>query len=169
MKPEGVTVRRGTRSDVPFLNRMLYEAAYWRPDRPRSSMEEALKDPHLSRYISGWGRSGDTAVVALDDEGQPIGAAWYRLFTPDEPGYGFVDSSTPEVSMAVMEEHRGRGIGRALLNALIDAATSEGFTALSLSVEQDNRAVALYESIGFNRLRLERNAWTMQLNLTSRA
>lgn len=167
MKPESVTVRRGTSDDVPFLRQMLYEAAYWRADRPRPSMKEALADPHLSRYITRWGRSGDTAVVALDDQGQPIGAAWYRLFTPDEPGYGFIGSSTPEASMAVVDEHRGRGIGRALLISLIDAATSEGFTALSLSVEQDNRAVALYESVGFSRILPEDDAWTMRVNLTA--
>ncbi|MGH2700497.1 MAG: GNAT family N-acetyltransferase [Actinomycetota bacterium] len=166
MKPESVTIRRGTSRDVTFLSQMLYEAAFWRPDRPRSSMNEGLADPHLSRYITRWGRSGDTAVVPLDDRGQPIGAAWYRLFT-DEPGYGFIDSSTPEVSMAVVEEHRGLGIGRALLNSLIPTATSEGFTALSLSVEQDNPAVALFESVGFMSARLENNAWTMWLNLTA--
>ncbi len=130
-------------------------------------MEETLEDSHLSRYITGWGRPGDAAVVALF-ESKPIGAAWHRLFTPNEPGYGFIDSFTPEVSLAVVEEHRGRGAGRALLNALIDAAVSQGFTALSLSVEQDNRAVALYETVGFDRLRLEGNAWTMRLNLTTR-
>ena len=113
-----------------------------------------------------WGRPGDTAVVAVDDQGQPIGAAWYRLFSPNESGYGFVNSSIPELSMAVVDEHRGRGIGRALLKALIGAAASEGFTALSLSVEQDNRAIALYESVGFNRFRLADNAWIMQVDLS---
>ena len=166
MKPRDVTIRRGTASDVPFLRRMLYEAAYWRPDRPPSSVEEALEDSRLSRYIAGWGRPGDTAVVALDDEGQPIGAAWYRLFSPADPGYGFVNSSIPELSMAVVDEHRRHGVGRALIRALIGAAVSEGFTALSLSVEQDNRALALYESVGFDRLRLADNAWTMQVTLS---
>ena len=48
-------------------------------------------------------------------EGSRIGAAGHpagcRLMAADDPGYGFVDASTPEIALAVVSERRGVGIG----------------------------------------------------------
>ncbi len=73
---------------------MLYEAARWNPDWPREPMEEVLAEPMLTRFHQGWGRPGDAGVIAELD-GVPVGAAWYRLFCVEEPGYGFVDKKIP--------------------------------------------------------------------------
>jgi ribosomal protein S18 acetylase RimI-like enzyme len=85
--------------------------------------------------------------------------------TVDDPGYGFVDATTPEVTIGVVPSWRGRGIGRRLLVALLDAACSDGHAALSLSVEEDNDALRLYESVGFRPVERVGNAWTMVINL----
>src|SRR3712207_8949587 len=64
--------------------------------------------PYTTLFRSeGWGRSGDAGVIADDAATGPVGAAWYRLFGADEPGYGFVGEATPEFSVAVLrsEEH----------------------------------------------------------------
>ena len=82
-------------------------------------------------------------LIAIDD-GFPIGAAWYRLFRKDQPGYGFVDEETPELAIAVVPSRRGRGIGEALIEALSERARADGFTALSLSVERGNEALATF-------------------------
>ena len=119
--------------DLPFLRKMMYEAARWNPDWPREPIEEVLADPMLLRYHQGWGRRGDGGVVAEID-GEPVGAAWYRLFEEDKPGYGFVDEKTPELSIAVVPLHRRKGIGEAVLRSCMVQAREEGFQALSLSV-----------------------------------
>ena len=142
-------LRPATRDDLPFLREMLYEAAFWRGDGERPPIDEAFATPQLGRYLDGFGRAGDTGVIAVAEGGEPVGAAWYRRFSPREPGYGFVDGATPELSIAVAPSHRGRGVGRLLLDALIDLAAAHGLPGLSLSVANDNPAKRLYERAGF--------------------
>ncbi len=57
------------------------------------------------------------------------------------------------IGMAVHDRHTGRGVGRALLTALLDMAdTWLGCTRVELIVWADNsRAIALYEDFGFER------------------
>jgi ribosomal protein S18 acetylase RimI-like enzyme len=138
-----MVIRRGGRQDVRFLRDMLHHAYYWRERNPAEGPGPA------ARYVKGWGRPGDTVLIGIDD-GFPVGAAWYRLFSKDEPGYGFVDEETPELAIAVVPNRRGRGIGEALIDALCDRARTDGYHALSLSVERDNPAlIAFYEHHGF--------------------
>jgi len=130
---------------------MLHHAYYWRERVPGSL---------ASRYLRGWGRPGDTAVIALES-GFPVGAAWYRLFRAEEPGYGFVNEETPELAIAVVPSKRGHGIGDELLKSLLAKAVQAGFEQLSLSVEPGNPARQLYERHGFEVVIEGPEAWTM--------
>ena len=115
-------IRRGGPHDVPFLRDMLHHAYYWRENAPE------MEDLPVSRYVLGWGRRGDASVVAIEDA-WPVGAAWYRLFTEDEPGYGFVDEETPEFADRRRPQQTG---ARARLQAAEGAderARDEGFDA----------------------------------------
>jgi ribosomal protein S18 acetylase RimI-like enzyme len=158
-------IRRARASDLPFLAEMGRDAAYWRPDKAKPSPEAALADQHLGRYLAGWGRNGDAGIVALDAADRPIGAAWYRLFSRDQPGYGFVAEWIPELSIAVRPEHRGAGVGTRLLRRLVELAREQGYAALSLSVERDNPAVSLYERLGFVSVGTDDGGATMRLDL----
>jgi len=141
-----MVIRRGGRQDVRFLRDMLHHAYYWRERNPGDGPGPA------ARYVKGWGRPGDTVLIAVDD-GFPVGAAWYRLFRRDLPGYGFVDEETPELAIAVVPSRRGRGIGEALLEALCERAREDGYDTLSLSVERENPALcSFYEAHGFTRI-----------------
>jgi len=73
-------------------------------------------------------------------------------FGPAEPGFGVVSASIPEDTLAVERAARGRGVGTALLTALVSRARRSTYVALSLSVEDGNRAAALYERVGFVRV-----------------
>lgn len=123
---------------MPFLKKMLYEAAYWRPNGPRPPFEKALSCPELNKILDGWGREGDTAVIAATRIGVYVGAAWYRYWTMESHSYGFVDEETPELGLAVRREFRGRGYGTRLLQELIQQARASKAKAISLSVEPDN-------------------------------
>jgi GNAT superfamily N-acetyltransferase len=161
-----VRVRRAFASDLPVLAEMGWYAANWRPGAaPLPAEDVLLAEDRLGRYLVGWGRPGDAGVVADDERAGPIGAAWYRLFPREEPGYGFVSEAIPELSIGVRPAFRGGGVGTALLTALVRLAREDGYRALSLSVEPDNRARSLYERTGFRRVGSDAGAWTMRLDL----
>ena len=159
-----MNIRPVAAGDVEFLKTMLYEAARWNPDWPAQPIEEVLAEPILIRYYDGFGREGDGGVVA-ELEQQPVGAAWYRRFPADAPGYGFVDEKVPEVSIAVVPLHRRKGIGHTLLRACMVQAREEGFQALSLSVAVHNRSRMMYQRAGFEKVVEEGDHWTMVANL----
>ena len=118
------------------------------------NVEVVLSNPKLARYIEDFGRDGDTAVVAEDDETRAtVGVAWARFWTRDNCGFGFVDEATPELAVAVEEEFRGRGIGARLIEALLaQLRASQDIEQVSLNVRADSRAVALYERLGFVKI-----------------
>jgi ribosomal protein S18 acetylase RimI-like enzyme len=151
-------IRRGDGNDVSFLRDMLKHAYYWRWGDPDTA------DLPVARYWAGWGRPGDRLLVAIDGF-QPVGAAWYRLFRRDAPGYGFVDDGTPELTIAVVPNRRGRGLGKELLESLLEQARADGYGAVSLSVEPDNPALHLYERHGFARVGERGGALVMRAEL----
>jgi ribosomal protein S18 acetylase RimI-like enzyme len=163
-----MVIRPGTPDDVPFLEAMLLEAFFWDPAVRRTPVDSLRSDSEFVKLLASWGRPGDRAVIAVDG-GTEVGAAWFRLWTPNHNSYGFVDASTPEVAMAVRLDHRGKGIGRALLTALIASARDDGFSALSLSVNPRNPARALYESLGFTKGGEAGTSWTLRLPLGTRS
>jgi ribosomal protein S18 acetylase RimI-like enzyme len=110
-------------------------------------------------YLVGWPRDGDFGLVAEQDG--PVGAAWYRTYTETIHGYGFVAEDVPELSIAVITTRRHEGIGRRLLIGLIDASAARGHPALSLSVNANNPARRLYESLGFQAVGVHGSSWTM--------
>ena len=127
---------------------MLYAALSWRPDVELPSKEWVLAHPKVAIFHDGWGRAGDTALVATEN-GRSIGAVWYRFFAEAEHGEGYVDDETPELAIAIVYEFRGRGIGRCLMDEIHMRARADGLTRISLSVDADNPAKRLYAALGY--------------------
>lgn len=160
-----LVLRDAAPDDRSFLEAMLVEAVNWDARRVRLDRDAILREPQLAHYIEGWKRPGDLGILAeLVDK--PVGAAWLRILGVDDPGYGFIDERTPEVSIGVAEERRGKGIGGALLEALAASARRAGHAALCLSVATLNPAVALYERHGFVPVARSPVAMTMRRDLT---
>lgn len=134
--------------ETPFLRDMLYAALDWKPGRWLPPKFLLVRIPQVSIFHKGWGRPGDTGLVAESD-GTRIGLAWYRFFTENEHGEGFVDERTPEVAVAVVDGHRGEGVGTALMEAIHARAKADGVARISLSVDHDNPARRLYERLGY--------------------
>ncbi len=141
-------IRAARAHDRDFLADMLVAAVNWSPRwRPRSR-SDVLSSAKTAHYLAGWPRETDLGVVAEIDA-EPVGAAWLRYFTAAEHGYGYVSADIPELTIGVSEAWRGRGLGRALLQAVADSARTVGIAQISLSVERENYAQRLYLSEGY--------------------
>jgi len=158
-----VHLRAAATSDGRFLAEMLAEACDWRPDVITRPVADLMGHPELWHYIDAWPRSSDFGLIAAFD--QPVGAAWWRYFTVDHPGYGFIDEAVPEISIGVADGFRDRGIGRMLLDGVIDEGRARGIAGLGLSVEPENPARRLYERLGFQAVGGIGGSVTMLLDL----
>ena len=153
-----INIRPATGEDEAFLWEMLVEAAR------ETSVRAVAENPGTSKYVAGWGGTGDLGFVAEADGGKLLGAAWLRLLRGEDAGYGYVDDETPELAIAVRSGARGAGIGARLISRLLQAA-EHSYRSVSLSVRSDNPALNLYERTGFRPV--EGSQWTNRTGGTS--
>jgi ribosomal protein S18 acetylase RimI-like enzyme len=140
LKKPDFRFKKITGEDYPFLREMLYQALFV-PEGEKPYPRKIVNLPEISRYVRGWGRPGDSGLI-IQKEGKSLGAVWCRLFTEDDKGYGFMDKSIPELTMAVRKRYRGKEWGTKLMY-------QNGVKALSLSVDKRNRALEFYRKFDF--------------------
>lgn len=102
-----------------------------------------------SDSMPGWfaaKRAGNFPVIgALDDQDTLLGFASYGTFRA-WPAFKY----SVEHSVYVEKSHRGRGVGRTLLQALIARAEQQDYHVLVGAIDLENRAsIALHEKLGF--------------------
>ncbi|MCP4306083.1 MAG: GNAT family N-acetyltransferase [bacterium] len=149
---------------VDAVQLALYLAVSWSNPPEIPDLATAIAHPEVAMYHQGWGRRGDLGVGAFIGV-ELVGASFARLFTDDSHGHGYVDAETPEVGVGIAMDHRGRGIGRLLMNQLADVARAEGVRRLSLSVNNPNPAKRLYESLGYTLVEDDGESSIMVLEL----
>jgi ribosomal protein S18 acetylase RimI-like enzyme len=99
-----------------------------------------VPEPYENWHAFVAGRSAPQFRLAVDLDGRLAGAATGQRW---EDGVGYV------ALIATARFARGRGLGRQLLLALLDAFRREGLTRAELSVHGTNApATGLYESVG---------------------
>lgn len=158
------TIRSATNEDEPFLWEMLYESIYI-PEGNEKPSRDIINHPSISKYLEGWGKDGDIGFIVVDSNNKPIGSITCRLFDENNKGYGYIDENTPELGMAVVYEHRGKGIGTQLLKSMLQEVKSRGFKNISLSVDPNNAAIRLYKKFGFIEVGIEGTSVTLKKEL----
>lgn len=97
-------------------------------------------------------RQGALGVVVAELDGKVVGFASLSAYRP-RAGY----RSSVENSIYVGEQARGAGVGRALMDELIDVATRRGFhTIFARIVGGHEASIALHRSCGFRVVGTER-------------
>ena len=135
-----VIVRHATTSDgaaiAAILNALLATTAI-----------EWTDMPHTADSILEWLDEHQTVMVA-EEGGEVVGVAafgWFRDVIR-RPGYRF----TVENTVHVREDHWGSGVGRELMEALIDEARHSGKHAMVAAVDGANEAsIRFHERLGF--------------------
>ena len=98
------------------------------------------------RYLRTVQRHPDAAVFIAEDDGRVVG----RLSLSRDPHPA--SHHVADLGLMVAESHRGRGIGRMLLDEAVSWARLSGVLKLELHVFPWNEpALRLYESFGFER------------------
>jgi ribosomal-protein-alanine acetyltransferase len=143
-------LRRAVPDDLDAI--MAIETATFPVDAwSASSMRAELRAPH-GYYL-----------VAVGDDSAIEGYA--GLLAPSGTGQGDIQT------VAVVEAARGRGVGRALMEALLAEAERRGAAEVFLEVRADNApAQHLYASLGFERIAVRphyyqpdnEDAWVMR-------
>jgi phosphinothricin acetyltransferase len=110
--------------------------------------------PRTPEEQANWmvAHSGVYPVIVAEDGGQVVGFAALSPYRP-RPGY----ATAVEDSIYVAEQHRGKGIGRALLGEAVDMARTHGFHSVVARVSATQQAsVALHQACGFDLVGIER-------------
>lgn len=137
---------------VPFVAALVYRE-FW------AGVPDGLSQDYLARAFAGQAEPGRVlkSCVALDGD-TPLGCV--HLIDQD-------DSSLPDLhpwlaAMVVVPEWRGRGVGSALVRALLNDARAMGFQRVWLGTD----GPGFYEKLGARRhLQRSESFWTMVFEL----
>jgi L-amino acid N-acyltransferase YncA len=161
-KAVAISIRAMTPNDWPAVQRIYAEGLA----TGKASFETEVPD------WPAW-NAGHLACCRLVAERNGAVAGWAALM-PVSARACF--RGVAEVSVYVAGDHRGEGIGLALLQALVPASEAEGIWTLWSSIHTDNTAsVALHERCGFRMIgRRERIAqrggsWADTFNMERRS
>jgi len=144
-------IRDATLADIPeiqaiYAHHVLHGAGTFEEDPP--SVEEITE-----RFEKVRGR-GWAWLVAADATGV-LGFAYYAQFR-DRSAYRF----TVENSIYVRDDVRGQGVGKALVQQLIDAATAHGFRQMIAVIGDSENvgSIGVHASLGFHHTGVLRSA-----------
>lgn len=140
---KAVKIREIKKTEYDVLEHFLYEAIYV-PKGTHKPSRKIINQPELQIYINNFGQENDHCLVA-ELEGKIIGACWVRIMND----YGHLDENTPSLAISVDEQYRGYGVGTQLMEQMIKLLCLKGYKQISLSVQKDNKALKLYQKVGF--------------------
>lgn len=108
---------------------------------------EWTEEPHTPDSILDWMDAHETVLVA-EEHGQIVGMAAYGWFRDAvlRPGYRF----TVEHTVHVREDRWGSGVGRQLMDALIEQARRSGKHTMVAAIDSENdMSIQFHRRLGF--------------------
>jgi GNAT superfamily N-acetyltransferase/quercetin dioxygenase-like cupin family protein len=143
----GVEVRDAARSDLPGVRRVLL-AAY---QQYATAMPPAVFGRYLAELLDVEARAGVGRILVAEVGGRVVGTVTYYPDAAAE-GLGWPAGWAGLRALGVEPGARGRGVGRALMEACRRRAEAGGAEVLCLHTDQFmTAAVAIYTAMGFRR------------------
>ncbi|WP_419025485.1 GNAT family N-acetyltransferase [Emergencia sp.] len=137
-------IRKMKKTEYPLLNDFLYEAIHI-PQDAEAPPRSIINNPELQVYVEQFGRGRADYALAAEVDSKIVGAVWVRIMND----YGHIDEKTPSLAISLYKPYRGLGIGTALMEAMLSLLKGKGYESVSLSVQQANAAVRMYQRLGF--------------------
>ncbi|HWS86836.1 MAG TPA: GNAT family N-acetyltransferase [Pyrinomonadaceae bacterium] len=152
----GLIVRRATPADLPSIGRLgallVEEHHGFDPQRFLAASHRTPTD--YASFMSTQLEDPDVAVLVADDKGEVIGYAYAAV-----DGYDYMALRGPAGvlhDVVVEPGHRGRGVGRLLVDAALAFFRSRGVPRVVLSTAERNEAAQrFFASAGFRRTMIE--------------
>ena len=153
MKP---TIRLATQQDLSTL--LKFEQGLIEAERP---MDVTIKDGNISYYdIFELIKNKDSDVFVVELNGDIVASGYARI--KDDRHYLKHDKQGYLGFMFVPEEHRGKGLNKLIMKALLKWCKTRGIFEIRLDVYQDNlSAIKAYEKVG-----LKKHMITMRIDIT---
>lgn len=102
-----------------------------------------------ARYLGWLTDDGGFALLASEDDGEPVGYAMVTVHPADD-SHATGERYAELQSLSVSDERRGQGIGTALLHQVYREVRATGITEMVIGVLATNEAaMRLYEREGF--------------------
>lgn len=139
-----VVIRTMKEDEYPLLKVFLYEAIFI-PEGTEPPSKNILEQPELQIYIKNFGMEKDDKAFVAEIDEKIVGAVWVRIMDD----YGHIDDNTPSFAISLFKEYRGLGIGKKLMEIILDELKACGYKQASLAVQKENRALNLYKKLGF--------------------
>lgn len=134
-------VRAANQADLPAIRR-LFNALI--PTTTVAWRDDLADEAEVAAWFAERSAAGDPVLVAEVD-GEVVGYTCWGPFRR-YPGY----RHTRELTIHVDGEWHGRGVGRALIDALVEVASAAGVHVLVAGVDADNaESIAFHEALGF--------------------
>ena len=141
-------LRQATAADAALISRIISNS--W-----RGAYQELIDPVYLARLpeeywlpsMRTWLESGRMYGCIAEDDGQAVGCVVFGRGRDDAcADWGEI------VSLYVLPEHMGKGVGTLLLNAAMDGLRADGFDRVYLwAIDGNTRADRFYHRHGFIR------------------
>ena len=136
------TIRKGEKKDMPSVLELIKELAIFEkePDAVNITVDDLIEN--------GFKDNPEFNIFVAENDGEILGMALFynRFSTWDGPSLHLED-------LIVSEKHRGKGIGKALYDKVLEYGLKSGKNRIEWVVLDWNKvAIDFYESTGANML-----------------
>lgn len=152
LKYQKITIRNATAEDAPLL------AHWWNDGKVMAH----------AGFPNGLGTTAEKIAADIvedtDDTRRRLILLWQDI-PIGEMVYRNIGEQTADIGIKICEsDYQEKGIGRISLSMLIRHLFQNGYTKIVLDTDLNNtRAQHVYEKLGFQKLRVNRDSWQNQL------
>ena len=144
-----IKIRKATNKDIPGITEIYNEAI----EKTLSTFD--IKPKTLDEKKKWFHEHGSkNPVIVADEKNEIVGWAALSKYS-DKAAY----SDFAEISLYVRGDKQGRGIGKKLIENIVEEGEKAGLHALIARITESNRvSVILHESVGFQHVGILKEA-----------